>query len=164
MIVGSPLAWRFLEDARDLRPLGESAGAAPRTRRRMPSGFRDVASAAGSVALALCPNHPMWTARRRRREVQFCAPNLSAAAAVSERDSHSRDKNFIRKKKFNCCMHDQAINQQKSLLLSHRTVPNEAGNLRAASELHLGRGRFLGPPLSGTPTSKTANTVRGSST
>jgi hypothetical protein len=61
MIWGSPLAWRSLEDARDLRPLGESAGAAPRTRRRMPSGFRDVVSATGSVALALRPNHPMCT-------------------------------------------------------------------------------------------------------
>ena len=32
---------------------------------------------------------------------------------------------------------------EKSFLLSHRTVPNEAGDHRAASEPPLGRGRFV---------------------
>jgi hypothetical protein len=63
----------------------------------MPSGFRDEVSAAGSVALALRPNHPMWTARRRRREVQtLCAPSF---CPVEKRKAFHRME-----KKFNCCM------------------------------------------------------------
>ena len=48
-------------------------------------------------------------------------------------------------------------------LLSHRTVPNEAGDHRATSEPPLGRGRFVEPPLRAAPTSITAYTVRGTS-
>ena len=51
----------------------------------------------------------------------------------------------------------------EKFVLSHRTVPNEAGDHRAASELPLGRGRFVDPPLREAPTSITAYTVRGSS-
>jgi hypothetical protein len=52
---------------------------------------------------------------------------------------------------------------RKVFLLSHRTVPNEAGDHRAANGPPLGRGRFVGPPLRATPTSITAYTARGSS-
>jgi hypothetical protein len=48
----------------------------------------------------------------------------------------------------------------EKFVLSHRTVPNEAGDHRAASGPPLGRGRTVGPPLRATPTSITANTAR----
>ena len=40
---------------------------------------------------------------------------------------------------------------RKVFLLSHRTVPNEAGDHRAASELPLGRGRFAWHPPTRSP-------------
>ena len=51
----------------------------------------------------------------------------------------------------------------KSFLLSHRTVPNEAGDHRAASEPPLAGGGSFATSLRATPTSITANTARDSS-